>query len=355
MFNDDRMSHTSLPLNLSHLYRMTDDTGIFQHTTYAIPNRLHGYTTDDNARALIVAVKLFAQDKAPHELDLVVLYLSFLYHARDGQGRFRNFMSFERKFLEDTGSEDCFGRCIWALGEVMAHAAILPEGVVAVAVQIFKECRAELLTIRSPRAMGYALIGLKRMNRDDVAIDIHRLASELQSLFTEYSQPDWEWFEPIMTYGNAVLPWALFAAYQVTKQVELLQIAERSLAFLIRNTIREGMFHPIGSWGWYPMGGEAAVYDQQPIEACETILACQEAWNCTPNEQYRSWANTAMDWYHGKNVLGVPMIDVKMGGCFDGLTEQGVNLNQGSESIVSFLLASLVKETWLKHRVRSGN
>jgi len=340
------MSRLLSGLNLVHFFRMTDDTGIFQHAKYGVPDRFYGYTTDDNARALIAAVKLYAMSGEKEYLELVFRYLPFLYYARDGRGRFRNFMNYERQFLEKTGSEDCYGRCVWALGTVWSYKDILPSSLTFLAREMLEEAVPQTDTLVFPRAMAYAVIGMKISGLPEFKERIIRSADRLVECFQHCASEDWLWFEESITYGNAVLPWALFAAWNMVGDRKYLNVAENSFNFLMKISLKDDVFSPVGCRGWYSKGGVPATYDQQPLEACETIFACREAFAATREEKYKIWAGVCLDWYYGKNIAGQSMIDPQTGGCFDGVKQQGLNQNQGAESLISYILAELCMREW---------
>jgi len=346
-----------------YLRRLTDDTGIFQHTKFGVPDRSKGYTTDDNARALIAAVLIHKQRRDAGSLDLIHTYLSFVHHAQQEQGNFRNFMDYNRSFLEERGSEDCQGRTVWALGFALSEASV-PANLHNTCRYLIREALPQLAELRSPRAIGYGLVGLSLLletpdaldyafpytqeeesilPHDEIAALVERWGQRLHDQYTHYRGEDWHWYENSMTYGNAMLPWAMLKAAALTGRTDLQATARESLAFLIRHTFApEGYFRPIGSNGWYERGGEPARYDEQPIEACETMLALLEAYHLSGEPRYRELAVACHDWYLGRNSLGVSLNDPQTGACYDGIHANGLNLNQGSESIISYSIARSV-------------
>ncbi|MFS0727019.1 glycosyltransferase [Paenibacillus sp. 1P07SE] len=349
-----------------YLRRLTDDTGIFQHTKFGVPDRSKGYTTDDNARALIAAVLLYKERQDSAALDLIHTYLSFVHHAQHDRGNFRNFMDYNRNFLEERGSEDCQGRTVWALGFAVSEPTV-PDNLQNTCRYLIHEALPQLAELRSPRAIGYATVGLSMLletpgaldyafpypheeegggsflSYDEIASLVESWGQRLHDQYHQYRRDDWHWFEDSMTYGNAMLPWALFKAAALTGRTDLHATARESLAFLIRHTFApEGYFRPIGSSGWFERGKEKALYDEQPIEACETMLALLEAYHITGSQQYKDCASACHDWYIGRNSLGVSLIDPQTGACYDGIHPSGLNLNQGSESIISYSIARSV-------------
>ena len=354
------------PVQTEYLYRLTDDTGIFQHTRFGIPDRSKGYTADDNARALIVALMLYRSEKSARALDLMYTYLAFIHHAQNEDGSFKNFMDYDRHFIEARGSEDCFGRCLWALGFMLADS-FAPENLQNTCRYMLNKAVPLAASLTSPRAQAYALIGLTyfletpssatdsyvekggvaadSLVREDVLRLVEQLALQLHTRYRHCATDDWRWFEDNVTYGNAILPWSLFRAFQASGADALRETAKESLDFLVSQTFSDnGYFQPIGCNGWLQRGGEAALYDEQPIEACETLFCCQTAFAVLGDETYREHALLCHLWYLGRNSRNQSLIDEQTGGCYDGIHADGLNLNQGSESIVSYCMAHLAIE-----------
>ncbi|RED59218.1 glycosyltransferase [Cohnella lupini] len=353
------------PLQSNYLRRLTDDTGIFQHTKFGIPDRTRGYTTDDNSRALIAAVMLHGNDKDAGWLELVSTYLSFVHHAQNEDGSFKNFMDYNRTFTEQIGSEDCLGRCIWALGFAVSDSNV-PDSLHNSCRYMINQALPHIAALQSPRAIAYALVGLCYLLETKNSLSysfpyphtdktedaskflphklirdlVEGLADRLQTQYDQYSGSDWHWFEDSITYGNAMLPWALFKASRLCERTDLRHTAKASLDFLASLTFTaEGYFRPIGSNGWLVRGEEAARYDEQPIEACEMLLAFREAYEILGSPSYLRQANLCLDWFHGRNSSNHSMIDPQTGGCYDGIHASGLNLNQGSENIISYCIA----------------
>lgn len=336
------MIKTDRPFDESHIFRMTDDTGMFQHTQFSVPDLAEGYTTDDNARALIMAVMLYEQQHQKRYLVLVYRYLAFVLHAQNQTGHFRNFMTYERKFTEIEGSEDCFGRCLWALGYTLASSA-MPQGVKDACVSAVRRALRNIpFHLHFLRGQAYAIIALGFIENSEVHAMIGELASHLADTFEKCAgDTDWRWFENKLTYDNAVLPWAMFTAYRTTKQERFLCIARESLNFLDKAVFRDGFFRPVGCNGWWLRGKEPELYDQQPVEASMSTLAHLAAFDITGEQAMLELAQKSFAWYSGENSLGESLIDPDTGGCFDGITLKGVNRNQGAESIVGYALANL--------------
>lgn len=321
-----------------YLFRLTDDTGIFQHSKYGIPDPTKGYTTDDNARALIMAVMLYERYGREKYLTLIYRYASFILNAQNEKGRFKNFMSYDRRWLEEEGSEDCFGRCLWAIGFALSNK-YTPCGVKNALRYIWEKAVPNVSLLSSPRAKAYSLIGLAFLDTEETRNLLFDTALSLCRQYEEHSVGEWRWFEEIVTYSNSVLPWSLFAAFRVSADKRFLDAAIESLSFLEDLTFKEGYFKPIGCHGWFPKGGRAAEFDEQPIEAGETVLTFREAYNVTGEKKYKDKAKICHAWYEGLNSKGLSLIDQETGGCFDGITEKGINLNLGAESLISYYLS----------------
>ncbi len=335
------------PLTLKHLERMTDDTGILQHAIFTIPNYREGYTTDDNARALIVGT-LLEQWGDKRAIDLASRYLAFLWYAFDPQTKyFRNFMDYRRHWLEGKGSEDCQGRALWALGTVLrrSNTASLRN----MAGRLFEQALLTALEEKSPRSWAFSILGLheylQRFAGDRRAhLVLEELAERLLTLYQRNSSSEWRWFEPEVTYCNAVLPHALLLCGSSIPNPEMTAVGMESLEWL-RELQQAGSagghFVPIGSNGFYRRGGERARVDQQPVEAQATVSACIEAYHQTGDKTWREQARTVFEWFLGRNDLKSPLYDPTTGGCRDGLHPDRPNENQGAESTLAFLQALL--------------
>ena len=339
-------------IDLAHLEDLTDRTGIIQHSIYAIPNRRTGYTSDDNSRALVLALRHHELSGSRRSLKLVSTYLSFLHYAQLPNGKFHNFMSFDQNFLDGEGSEDCHGRTLWALGQCLA--ASIHDNVKEVARELFRKALWVPETIGASRGRGYSLLGLalaaRAMENDGVPQVLKTLADSLVRDWEQHASTEWPWFEPYLTYSNALLPWALFHAYGVLGTERYRQVAEESWAFLESQCIIDGILQLIGCHGWYFRGRERAWFDQQPVDAMMMTLASLTAFETTGNEHYLETARIAFDWFFGKNAVGVALHDPVTGGCFDGLSPTGRNGNQGAESTVSCLLS----QTGMVPYIRGG-
>lgn len=324
----------------THVLRMTDDTGMFQHAIYSIPDLAKGYTADDNARALILAVQLYASDGQPRHLALLRRYLAFILYAQNQDGHFRNFMTYERKFTETQGSEECFGRCLWALAFTLA-AKRVPADIKSACAAALERALPNIASLRSLRGQAYAVIGLDCLEDASVSQYIRLLAVSIAERFEATEEKDWRWFEDSLTYDNALLPWAMFAAFQKTGRERFLRIARESLDFLDATVFRSGYLQPIGCKGWWLRRASPALYDQQPVEASMSVLAHIAAYRITGSAELLALAEKSLQWYTGANVRGESLIDAATGGCCDGITADGINRNQGAESVVGYHIARL--------------
>ncbi len=335
-------------VNLNHLRHMTDDTGMLQHAKFTVPNRAHGYCLDDNARALIVAARAYNLNRNDTSLiNLSSIYLSFLDSAFDPQtGRFRNFMSYERQWLEAIGSEDSHGRALWALGVVAGWGQ--NSGQVALATRLFHDALPALEGFSDSRPISFPILGIEaylRRNEDDrqVLSLLESLGNRLQERFRYFATKDWQWHEAELTYDNGRLPEALMACGRVTGNKDMVALGIDVLSWLrdIQVDPSNGWFAPVGNHGWFPKSGDKAQYDQQPLEAAAMIGASIEAYECTQREEWIELASTCFNWYLGQNDQQRQLYDYASGGCRDGLTAHGVNENQGAESTLSYLWSLL--------------
>ena len=347
-------------LNLDHLRRLTDETGIFQHAVFSVPRYGEGYCTDDNARALIATVLLeqCGEDESRAIKGLPIQYMAFLWHAFNFKtSRFRNFMAFERHWLDDGGSNDSHGRALWALGTVLGRSE--KRSLCSTASQLFELALPAILEADAPRPWAFALLGiheyLRRYAGDRVAQTTREtLAQRLFELYRTQSAPDWLWFEPTLTYANALLPHALLLCGHFMSQPDYTAAALAALGWLAdKQRGSGGWFAPIGSEGFYSRGGERARFDQQPIDAHAMISACLEAWRQTNDERWHNEAYRAFEWFLGRNDLHLSLYDPVTGGCQDGLRADRINPNQGAESTLAWLQALL--ELRLSEHVLENN
>jgi len=334
-------------LKLDHLRRMTDDTGIFQHAIFTVPNYREGYTIDDNARALTVSALL--EELGNEETsELTSRYFAFVWYAFNTQtGRFRNFMNYQRSWMEDSGSDDSHGRTLWALGTVLGRSNT--PALQSMAGWVFEKALPAILRTTSPRAWAFALIGiheyLHRFAGDRIVTQVReQLAGRLLRLYQHNRADEWRWYEKSLTYCNAALPHALLMCGQGIPNNDMTEAGMESLSWLAdlqRADEAGGHFVPIGSNGFYQRGGERARFDQQPVEAQAMVSACLEAHRITGDKSWYKEARCAFDWFLGRNDLNLPIYDPTTGGCRDGLHPDRPNENQGAESSLAFLQAVL--------------
>jgi glycosyltransferase involved in cell wall biosynthesis len=333
------------PIKLNHLNNMTDDTGMFQHALFTVPNYSHGYTTDDNARALLVSI-LLDEMGSSESLGLASRYLAFLGFAfNEKTKRFRNFMDYQRNWLEDIGSDDSHGRALLALGTLLSHCHTPAFN--SMAGWLFEQTLPTILQTSSPRAWAFALIGiyeyLQKFAGDRRASNVQdELAGRLLTLYQNNRSDDWRWYEKELSYCNAALPHALLICGKSIPNSEMTEAGLESLNWLATlHRSNEGHFVPIGSNGFYRKGGEKARFDQQPVEAQAKVSACLEAFRITGDKFWNKEARRAFEWFLGRNDLNLPIYDPTTGGCRDGLHSDRVNENQGAESTLAFLQSLL--------------
>ncbi len=330
-------------MQIGYFLSMCDDTGLFQHTVHSVPDRSHGYCVDDNARAMLLACALNSPGEQPLSEVLTARFAAFVQHAwNPDTGRFRNFMGFNRTWLEASGSEDSHARTLWALGETARSDATPSRRQWAAA--LFAEALSTVETFRSPRAWAFTLLGLGAycaVAPDDLhAQEIrHSLADRLMSCLASVETPDWVWFEEGLAYDNARLPQALMMTGAATQTPEYVQAGLRSLRWLMtRQTTPAGHFRPVGTAGFGELRQLPRAFDQQPVEATATIAACLTAWRADGDAEWKALATRAFTWFLGSNDLSVALVDPHTGSCRDGLHPDRANENRGGESVVCYLL-----------------
>jgi hypothetical protein len=325
---------------LKYLSRMTDDTGMIQHGIGSIPDPQTGYTTDDNARALLAMVRLWrlCPERRAEVEPLLLRYLGFLLWVQqrsgDAAGRFVNFVGYDRTYLDAQGTEDSLGRTVWVLGEAVGGA--LPFGSDTSVRSLWSRALPHLENLHAPRARAYALLGLCAAVPHETE-RLRTMALPLAHLWKEYATAHWHWFEPYLTYDNARLVEAVYRVGQILDHGPLLRIARDAAAFLTEHSFADDTtigkyLEPVGNAGWWQQGGIKARFDQQTLEAG----AYAELYRCLGDTEHE---RLALDWFHGRNFHGLPIYDLETGGCYDSLTADGINRNMGAESVLSYLLA----------------
>lgn len=334
-------------INFSHMKNLTDTTGILQHATYSVGNPAEGYCTDDNVRALLVAVMhklIFNDDKIDEYINI---YLRFVYYSFNKEkGLFRNFMSYDRKWLEEAGSEDSNGRVMFSLGYIIKN--MNSNSTVGLCKNLFDESIQNMKEFKSPRTMAYLILGcVFYLNKFSGALDIKKIFSkmseQLYDSYLKYKDEDWLWYEESLTYSNARLPHALLMAGQFKNNKKYIAAGLESLEWLFSQLVDDNnkYISLIGNDGWLVKGQPKAKFDQQPVEIPPLIDACYQAYLITKDNEWISRINLAFSWYLGNNERQEPICDFATGGCYDGLTANMFNQNQGAESTLSWLLALL--------------
>jgi glycosyltransferase involved in cell wall biosynthesis len=330
--------------SLAHVTRLTDDTGIVQHAKYGIPNLKEGYCLDDNARALIMVLMAYQRSKNSEALRLLPIYLSYIHYMQTDDGNFRNFLSFNRQYLDEVGSEDSFGRTVWALGYLIGCAP--NNSYQEFAVEIFRRSIAHFENLQYIRGRANTIIGichyLKVFPTDEGMVRILiNLTNPLVEAYEKTSSADWQWFEEGMTYDNAILPLALLHSCEITGDDNVKKVAMATMRFLDKLTLSNGYLSPVGNDGWYYRGGIFPTFDQQAIETMAMVLMHFEAYQAFREPEYIEKMFLSYRWFLGENTLRAPLYDHETKGCCDGLLPTGINRNQGAESTLAYLISHL--------------
>jgi hypothetical protein len=344
---------SALPLDA--VLRMTDDVGILQHAIHSVPDRDHGYCIDDNARALMLAIRRDDEESS----ELVPIYAAFVQHGwNPDMRRFCNFMGYDRRWLEPCGSEDSNGRTLWALG--LAAARSRSPGIRDWALQLFEEAARYADELSAPRAKAFAAMGGLELLEDQPDHDLARWlvdqsASQLMHFHPRYARDGWDWFEPELAYDNARLPELLIRAGIMLEEPAMVERGLATLTWLARQQVSpRGIFRPVGCHGFCRPYAAPLAFDQQPLEATATVDAAAAAFRATGQAEWRNIAEDAFAWFFGNNDAGIPLADPRDGGCFDGLMATGINRNQGAESILSLHLAALTMREAFGERKWAG-
>jgi glycosyltransferase involved in cell wall biosynthesis len=335
---------TTLPaVQMEHFLSMCDSTGVLQHAVHSIPDRAHGYCVDDNARALLLSIALATFGETRLSESITARFAAFIQHAWNPDTlRFRNFMSYDRRWLEPQGSEDSHGRTLWALAECSRSDTDPSRRRWAAA--LFKTALPAVEQFSSPRAWAFTLLGLDAycaLAVGDLAAARLRgvLADRLAAAFEATETKDWCWYEDVLAYDNARLAQALIVTGTALRRTPLVTIGLVSLRWLMAlQTTAYGYFRPVGTESFGVKRKAPQAFDQQPVEAAAAISACLAAWRVTGSEEWTAGAMSAFDWFLGGNDLQISLVDPGNGGCLDGLHPDRANENRGAESAVSYLL-----------------
>ncbi len=332
------------PFSLTHINRLTDDTGIIQHAKFGIPNLKEGYCLDDNARALLMVLMAYKQMKDKRALELAPIYLSYIHYMQNADGSFRNFLSFNRNFLDEVGSEDSFGRTIWALGYLLENAP--NDAYYQTGKEIFFNASLFFEKLKSIRSIANTMIGISHYLKSNPADDsmterLRSLANKLTTHYKENEAPGWKWFESLLAYDNGILPLALLHASQILNDKTIKGIALESMNFLSGHTLKSNYLSIIGNEKWYQKEGERSVFAQQPIDAMAMVLMFFQAFHVTKDKEYLNKLYTSFLWFLGENDLRMSLYDFETKGCCDGFESYGINRNQGAESSLAYLISHL--------------
>lgn len=339
-------------IKFDHLLRLTDNFGVIHHAKYSKPAPRFGYSLDDNTRAMIAAVKQYRINPKPELLQLIKTYLRFVKFTKRPNGYFANIVSY-KKTRDGTKDEDVLGRSMWALG-FAATADFLPQEIQKEAEKIFNRSLKVVSKLKSPRAIAFAMTGLyfylKRFPKKSILNIFKRLADRQMEFYENYSSGDWSWFEDQLTYSNSKLPESLFYAYDLLKNKKYLKAANTTLNFLSRITFLKNYYAPIGQNGWYFRNKQRSYFDQQPEDAASMVETKVVAYRTTGDKKQMNDAFRAFQWFLGKNNLNQMVYDEVTGGCHDGVGQYAMNLNQGAESTISYLMARLALEEIIQHQ-----
>lgn len=335
-------------LDCRHMFNMTGEAGILQFSSLDKPNPGSGYTLDDNARALIVALHM------KNAYEYASRYSCYLYLAQQAAGSWSNIM-LNGNYYSTFDSEDSIGRAILACS--LAADGPWPD-IAQKCLGILQNQLTQVLAFRSPRAIGYTLIALcqgKVPHPDKQRLSfINNLSDKLINCYNSSHGPAWHWFENYLTYCNGILPQAMFAVYSATGDKKALKIGHDSLNFLNSVLFKQDYLSIIGNQGWLPRGGQAALFDQQPVDAASAAFANLEAYRAIGEVEYLELASLAYQWYRGHNINGISLYDPDTGGCYDALTPGGVNLNQGAEAVLSLLLTEILMKSFISQDIDVG-
>ncbi len=332
------------PFSLTHINRMTDDTGIIQHAKFGIPNLKEGYCLDDNSRALLMVLMAYRQKKDIRALELSPIYLSYIHYMQNTDGTFRNFLGFNRNFLDEIGSEDSFGRTIWALGYLLGNAP--NDAYYQTGKLMFFNAAPNFEKLKSIRGIANTMIGISyylkcNPSDDSMTERLRNLANVLIKHYKENQTTDWNWFESLLAYDNGILPLALLHSAQILNDPKITESAIESMDFLTAHTLKDNYLSIIGNEKWYKKEGERSVFAQQPIDAMAMVLMYHQAYLAIKDKDYLDKLYISFLWFLGENDLRMSLYDFETNGCCDGFESYGVNRNQGAESSLAYLISHL--------------
>ncbi len=332
------------PFSLAHINCLTNNTGIIQHATFGIPNLKEGYCLDDNSKALLMVLMAYRQKKDLRALELLPIYLSYIHYMQNADGTFKNFLSFNRNYLDEVGSEDSFGKTIWALGYLLANPP--NDAYYQTGRLVFFNASPNFEKLKSIRSIANTMIGisyyLKSNPSDDSMTErLRNLAQNLIKHYEENETSDWKWFESLLAYDNGILPLALLHSAEILNDDKITEIALESMNFLTKHTLKDNYLSIIGNEKWYKKEGERSVFAQQPIDAGAMVLMYNQAFIVTKDKDYLTKLYTSFLWFLGENDLRMSLYDYETEGCCDGFESYGVNRNQGAESSLAYLISHL--------------
>ena len=346
----------SLPeINFLHLNKLTTEIGIIQFSKINQPDIDSGYTLDDNARALIAYCQHYELTGDEKDIYFIHKYLHFIKYCQRANGDFLNYVDKYKRFTIQnyfTNLDDSNGRALWALGYLTTAQGLLPSGIISEADAIIRKSLLHIESIHSPRAMAFAIKGLYYWYRSGKLSENHTLlitlANRLVQMYKHESAPEWQWFESYLTYANSILPEALLCAWLITGKSVYRDIARTSFDFLLSYIFNENGIEVISNKSWFTKGGTAGHFGEQPIDVAYTILTLSKFYDAFGDDAYFQKMEIAFNWFLGKNRLHQIVYNPCTGGCYDGLEEMNVNLNEGAESSICYMMARLTIEKYKK-------
>ena len=330
--------------SMKQIKRLTDDTGIIQHAIFGIPNLKEGYCLCDNSRALLLALMSYRIKKNKSSLKLIPIYLSYIHYMQNDDGNFRNFLSYSREYLDEVGSEDSFGRTIWAIGYLLNHPP--NNSYSQIGHLIFNKAKPHFDNLQSIRSIANTIIGISYYLRSNMSDDamIEKLRELTYKLIDHYNSnrnDGWHWYEALLAYDNAILPLAMLHATSILNEGKIKKVAFESMDFLVKNTMKDGNLSIIGNEQWFKKDGERSVFAQQPVDAMGMVLMFRQAYNITGDKSYLTKLFKSFRWFLGENDLRISLYNHDTKGCCDGIESYGVNQNQGAESTIAYLVSYL--------------